>query len=152
MLTIYEHPSSAYAMKVKMPLLEKGLEFQALVPAGMANETTAGEFVEASPRAEVPALVDGDIKLFDSTIILEYVEDKRPTPRASARIASTRPSIRIAAPSKPGTRLGVSYLLMCRCSRRSMRQAPTVPRRRTRSTPAPSRNRRAAAAARRDRF
>ena len=32
MLILYEHPLSAYAMKVKMALLEKGLEFQALLP------------------------------------------------------------------------------------------------------------------------
>ena len=34
----------------------------------------------ASPRLEVPALVDGDAKVFDSTIILEYLEDKWPKP------------------------------------------------------------------------
>ena len=80
MLTLYEHPLSAYAMKVKMALLEKGLEFQAIVPDGMANGTAGGAFVDASPRAEIPALIDGDVKVFDSTIILEYLEDKWPHP------------------------------------------------------------------------
>jgi glutathione S-transferase len=59
MLTLYEHPLSAYAMKVKMALLEKGLEFKAVLPEGLANGTAGGAFVEASPRAEIPALVDG---------------------------------------------------------------------------------------------
>src|SRR5215212_10903245 len=80
MLTLYEHPLSAYAMKVKIALLEKGLEFQPIVPDGLPNGTAAGAFVEASPRAEIPALVDGDVRVFDSTIILEYLEDKWPTP------------------------------------------------------------------------
>jgi glutathione S-transferase/RNA polymerase-associated protein len=80
MLTLYEHPLSAYAMKVKMALLEKNLEFKPIVPEGMANGTTGGTFVEASPRAEIPALVDGEVKIFDSTVILEYLEDKWPTP------------------------------------------------------------------------
>ncbi|HTS55148.1 MAG TPA: glutathione S-transferase family protein [Burkholderiales bacterium] len=80
MLMLYEHPLSAYAMKVKMALREKGLEFQATVPEGMATGTTGGAFVEASPRAEIPALIDGDVKVFDSTIILEYLEDKWPKP------------------------------------------------------------------------
>lgn len=31
-------------------------------------------------RLEVPALEDGDLKIFDSTIILEYLDDKYPTP------------------------------------------------------------------------
>jgi glutathione S-transferase len=80
MLTLYEHPLSAYAMKVKMALLEKGLEFQAVVPDGLPAGTAGGAFVEASPRAEVPALVDGEVKVFDSTVILEYLEDKWPQP------------------------------------------------------------------------
>src|SRR5215468_5238738 len=78
MLTLYEHPLSAYAMKVKMALNEKGLEYQAAVPDGLPTGTSGGVFVEASPRAEVPALIDGDVKVFDSTIILEYLEDKWP--------------------------------------------------------------------------
>ncbi len=60
MLTLYEHPLSAYAMKVKMALLEKNLEFNAMIPDGLADGTTGGDFVDASPRAEVPALIDGD--------------------------------------------------------------------------------------------
>ena len=80
MLTLYEHPLSSYAMKVKMALLEKGLEFQPIVPEGLPNGTASGAFVEASPRAEIPALIDGDVRVFDSTIILEYLEDKWPTP------------------------------------------------------------------------
>jgi glutathione S-transferase/RNA polymerase-associated protein len=67
-------------MKVKMALLEKGLEFEAIVPDGLSTGTTGGAFVEASPRAEIPALIDGDVKVFDSTIILEYLEEKWPSP------------------------------------------------------------------------
>ena len=42
MLTLYEHPLSAYAMKAKIGLLEKGLEFQAIVPDGMAKMSRPG--------------------------------------------------------------------------------------------------------------
>jgi len=80
MLTLFEHPLSAYAMKVKMALLEKKLEFKAMTPDGMANGTAGGAFVDANPRAEVPTLIDDDVKVFDSTVILEYLEDKWPAP------------------------------------------------------------------------
>src|SRR5262249_39383738 len=80
MLTLYEHPLSAYAMKVKMALNEKGVEYQTVLPDGLPTGTATGGFVEANPRAEVPALVDGEVKVFDSTVILEYLEDKWPTP------------------------------------------------------------------------
>ena len=95
MLTLYEHPLSAYAMKVKMALLEKKLEFKPIVPEGMANGTTGGSFVEASPRAEIPALIDGDVKVFDSTIILEYLEDKWPTPALLPKAPAERARVRM---------------------------------------------------------
>jgi glutathione S-transferase/RNA polymerase-associated protein len=37
----------------------------------------------------VPALIDGDAQIFDSTIILEYLEDKFP-PRRSCRAIPPR--------------------------------------------------------------
>ncbi|MEO8038298.1 MAG: glutathione S-transferase N-terminal domain-containing protein, partial [Betaproteobacteria bacterium] len=36
MLKLYEHPLSAYAMKVKMALYAKGLDFEASVPEGLS--------------------------------------------------------------------------------------------------------------------
>jgi len=95
MLTLYEHPLSAYAMKVKMALQEKGLPFQALLPEGLANGTAGGAFVDASPRAEVPALVDGETKIFDSTIILEYLDEKWPVPALLPGTPAERARVRM---------------------------------------------------------
>ncbi|MEO6025973.1 MAG: glutathione S-transferase family protein, partial [Candidatus Binatia bacterium] len=78
MLKLFEHPLSPYAQKVKLALIEKGLPFETAMPDLLGGGDTA--FQEASPRREVPALVDGDTTVFDSTIILEYLEDKWPTP------------------------------------------------------------------------
>ena len=80
MLTLYEHPLSPYAQKVKIALREKGIEFTLQTPDGMGSGHAAGEFIRANPRGEVPALVDDNFSIFDSTIILEYIEDKWPTP------------------------------------------------------------------------
>ena len=95
MLTLYEHPLSAFAMKAKIGLAEKGLEFNSIVPDGMMNGKTGGEFVEANPRAEIPTLIDGDVKIFDSTIILEYLEDKWPEPRLLPASAADRARVRM---------------------------------------------------------
>lgn len=59
MIKLYEHPLSAYAMKAKIGLLEKGIAFEAVVPAGMMDGRKDSAFTEASPRGEIPALVDG---------------------------------------------------------------------------------------------
>ncbi len=78
MVKLFEHPLSPYAQKVKLALLEKGISFETAMPDIFAGG--GAEFTEANPRREVPALIDGDVKIFDSTIILEYLEDKWPTP------------------------------------------------------------------------
>jgi glutathione S-transferase len=80
MLTLYDHPLSPYAQKVKIALREKGQAFTAILPDGMGAGGAQGAFLKANPRAEVPALVDGEVAIFDSTIILEYVEDRWPSP------------------------------------------------------------------------
>ncbi|MDR3497981.1 MAG: glutathione S-transferase family protein [Parvibaculum sp.] len=80
MITLYEHPLSPYAQKVKISLREKGVAFELKTPDAMGSGQTRGDFMTANPRGEVPALIDGDLSIFDSTIILEYIEDKWPTP------------------------------------------------------------------------
>jgi glutathione S-transferase len=80
MIRLYEHPFSPYAAKVKISLREKGVAFEPLLAVRDEDGQLTAEYVEANPRAEVPALIDGDVKIFDSTIILEYIEDKWPSP------------------------------------------------------------------------
>lgn len=80
MLTLYEHPLSPYAQKCKIALLEKGVPFQLKMPAAIGTGQVESEFLKASPRGEVPALIDGDFAVFDSTVILEYIEDAFPSP------------------------------------------------------------------------
>jgi glutathione S-transferase/RNA polymerase-associated protein len=79
-LIVYEHPLSPYAQKVKIALDEKGVAYETKMPAAIGTGQPDREFLKANPRGEVPALIDGEAALFDSTIILEYIEDKWPTP------------------------------------------------------------------------
>jgi len=94
-LTVYDHPLSAYAQKVKIALLEKGVEFEAPLPPGIGSGATQGEFAAASPRGEVPALVHGDVHVFDSTVILEYVEDQWPDPPLLPATPAERARVRM---------------------------------------------------------
>ena len=79
-MLLYEHPLSSYAQKVKIGLREKSLVFDKETPNALGSGKAAGPFAAASPRNEVPALIDGPAQIFDSTVILEYLEDKYPTP------------------------------------------------------------------------
>ncbi|HVY06816.1 MAG TPA: glutathione S-transferase family protein [Burkholderiales bacterium] len=95
MLKLYEHPLSAYAMKVKIALNEKKIEYETAIPDGMSNGTATGEFVDANPRAEVPTLLDGDLGIFDSTVILEYLEEKWPSPALLPETPAERARVRM---------------------------------------------------------
>jgi len=78
MIVVYEHPLSPYAQKVKIALAEKEIPFECRLPDFLSGQDP--DFAAANPRLEVPALVDGDIRVFDSTVILEYIEDRWPAP------------------------------------------------------------------------
>ena len=79
MLILHEHPLSPYVQKVKIALGEKGLAFETRMP-DILGGSDRDAFLRMNPRAEVPTLVDGDTAIFDSTIILEYLEETWPTP------------------------------------------------------------------------
>ncbi|HEX5264101.1 MAG TPA: glutathione S-transferase family protein [Phenylobacterium sp.] len=95
MLRLYDHPFSPYAQKVKIALREKGQTFEPPMPEGIGAGGAGGEFTAANPRAEVPALIDGDVMVFDSTIILEYIEDKWPNPPMLPQDPAERARVRM---------------------------------------------------------
>jgi glutathione S-transferase/RNA polymerase-associated protein len=80
MIDLLEHPLSPYAQKVKIALVEKGVPFTVRTPQAIGSGATPADFRAASPRGEVPVLFADGQPIFDSTIILEYIEDRFPTP------------------------------------------------------------------------
>lgn len=94
-LVLYEHPLSPYAQKCKIALYEKGVPFEVKMPTAIGTGHADADFLKANPRAEVPALIDGDFAIFDSTIILEYIEDRFPTPALLPRDAKARAKARM---------------------------------------------------------
>jgi len=91
LITLFDVPVSPYAQKVKLALLEKSLTFDTKV-IDLTRPTE--EFRALSPRHEVPVLVDGDVKLFDSSIMLEYLEDAYPETKLLPSSAAERARVR----------------------------------------------------------
>jgi len=89
---LYEHPLSPYDQKVKIALEEKNVPFEATIPNLFGSDPA---FEAASPRREVPCLIDGGVEVFDSTIILEYLEDKWPKPPLLPADPSERARVRM---------------------------------------------------------
>ena len=97
-LTLYSGPLSLYSKKVELALHEKGIAFERIV----APFTQDGGYsprlpavVAANPKAQVPVLVDGDLTIWDSTVILEYLEDAHPVPPLFPSSAVERARCRI---------------------------------------------------------
>src|SRR5688500_10397809 len=94
MLKLYEHPLSPYAQKVKIALYEKGLPFESAVP-NFLQPGGEPEFQASNVRLEVPSLIDDDVSVFDSTVILEYLEDKWPAPALLPSTPAERARVRM---------------------------------------------------------
>jgi glutathione S-transferase len=93
MLTLYDDVFSPYARKVRIVLYEKGVPFERV--RALHGDCNRTDFLHVNPRAEVPALVDGDFSLYDSTIICEYLEDRYPEPSIYPRDPRLRAECRL---------------------------------------------------------
>lgn len=87
---LWEHPLSPYAQKVKIALREKGVAFETRVPAGIGAGVRDDAFSNASPRREVPALEHDGHTIFDSRIIVDYIEETWVSPPISPAAPAAR--------------------------------------------------------------
>jgi len=97
-MKLYSGPLSLFARKVEIALYEKSLPFErVMVPftqaAGYAPKHP--DVLAVNPKGQVPVLVDGDLTLFDSTLIFEYLEDAYPRPPLYPSGAKARASCRL---------------------------------------------------------
>jgi glutathione S-transferase len=75
-LLLYDGPASPFAQKVRIALRHKRLAFDRETPALLAPGGPDESFSSANIRMEVPALVDGDFKIFSSSAIMMYLEER----------------------------------------------------------------------------
>ncbi|WP_262270510.1 glutathione S-transferase family protein [Microvirga yunnanensis] len=97
-MKLYSGPVSLFSRKVEIALHEKGLAFeQILVPftqtAGYSPKNP--DVLAVNPKGQVPVLVDGDLSLYDSTVILEYLEDAHPDPALYPKSPAARARCRL---------------------------------------------------------
>lgn len=95
MFKIYYHPLSTFARRVRIALIEKGLEAELVELDMMADAHKQQPYVSLNPYGRVPSLQEDDgFVLYESSAILEYLEALHPTPplvpadvRGRARVA-----------------------------------------------------------------
>lgn len=82
-MKLYSGPLSLFSRKVEIALYEKGLAFERIAVAFSQTKGYAPKHPDVlalNPKGQVPVFVDGDLSLYDSTVILEYLEDAYPEP------------------------------------------------------------------------
>lgn len=76
--TFYYGSGSPAAWKVWLALEHKQLRYELKLLSFEKGETRAPEYLAINPRGKVPALVDDGHVLWESSAILEYLEDRYP--------------------------------------------------------------------------
>lgn len=82
-MKLYSGPLSMFGAKAEIALREKGFDFELeMVPFEMKAlyEPKHPEVVRINPKRQVPVLIDGELELFDSTQIFEYLETLKREP------------------------------------------------------------------------
>ncbi len=96
-MILYSGPLSLFTGKVRIALDEKGLAYELVsVPFSRAGyEPKHPKVVELNPKSQVPVLADGDLAIYDSTIICEYLEDRHPAPALYPRDPARKARCRV---------------------------------------------------------
>ena len=82
-MKLYSGPLSMFGAKAEIAAHEKGLDFElVMVPFEMKTlyQPKHPEVQRINPKRQVPVLIDGDLEIFDSTQIFEYLESIKPEP------------------------------------------------------------------------
>jgi glutathione S-transferase len=82
-MKLYSGPLSLFTAKVRIALDEKGIAYDLIsVPFSRANgySPKLPEMLAINPKGQVPVLIDDDVSVYDSTLILEYLEERYPEP------------------------------------------------------------------------
>jgi len=80
MIKLYTFPPSTNSRKVRIALLEKGLEFERINVDLSKREQKQPEYLKIHPDGQIPALDDEGFVVYVSTVINEYLEDEYPYP------------------------------------------------------------------------
>jgi RNA polymerase-associated protein len=76
-MTLYSNSLCPYSQRVRIVLAEKGVTVDIL---NIDIDNPPEELLELNPYQSVPTLVDRDLVLYESNIIMEYLDERFPHP------------------------------------------------------------------------
>ena len=76
-MTLFSDPNSHYSHRVRIVLAEKGVTVDI---EDFDSKSVNQEILEANPYGTLPTLVDRDLALYESKVIMEYLDERFPHP------------------------------------------------------------------------
>lgn len=95
-MTLFSSPTCPYSHRTRIVLAEKGINFEV---TDVEIDKLPEDLLDLNPYHSVPTLVDRELVLYDSQVIIEYLDERFPHPplmpvdpvsRAKSRLALHR--------------------------------------------------------------
>lgn len=91
-MALFSDPLDHYSHRVRIVMAEKGVTSE-IIDSDLDN--LSDELLEVSPYAALPVLVDRDVCLYDSIVLMEYLDERFPHPPLLPVYPVTRAQIRL---------------------------------------------------------
>lgn len=78
-MLLYSGNTDIYSHRVRIALAEKGVVFE-VVQVNPQDKEKSEDLLELNPYGSIPTLVDRDLALYDTNIIMEYLDERFPHP------------------------------------------------------------------------
>ncbi len=93
MMTLFSEPADAWSHRTRIVLAEKNIDIEVIsVEPGSLPE----DLLDLNPYHSLPTLVDRDLVLYDSRVIIEYLDERFPHPPLMPADPVTRAQFRLA--------------------------------------------------------
>jgi RNA polymerase-associated protein len=91
-MALFSDPLDHYSHRVRIVMAEKDITSE-IIETDLDN--LSSELLEVSPYAELPVLVDRDVCLYDSIVLMEYLDERFPHPPLLPVYPVSRAQIRL---------------------------------------------------------
>jgi len=95
MIHFYYGSGSPFSWRVQLVLEEKKLPYEPVLLSFSKGEHKSAEHLARSPHGKVPALTDDGLTLYESSAIVEYLEERYPKPSVMPADPAARALVRI---------------------------------------------------------
>jgi glutathione S-transferase len=101
-LTLYDFPPVPSPQKVRVAMAEKGISCDRVIIDLKAGEQRSAKYLQINPHGLVPTLMVDGTPIYESTAIIEYLEETYPHPALLPRGALSRAKARMIEESIDG--------------------------------------------------